>query len=357
MSYLGASGKKITMHKAITFRASSIGDGLMGKYFLENIHAVYPNAQYAVVIGSRAAMIEDLFRAYPWLTVVEANRRTPQNIFRLFRKWRNADVTLTQYSGKPGGVFGFASKCVARTLSPRGTLIGFVDESPFNRYLYDLLISFDLHTAPAELEKEALRRLSVPISFPLPTLAFIENKNILERFIVTKGEYIVVHLFAGNSSRGLSPQNQKNLLKALHNQFPHTVLLISGGKEDRKGAERATQDIPNAQVIAGETTLQEMMNLISCSSGVVCVDTGMAHIAAQLKIPLVVLATCLGLHWWGDDQYGTQLKKKVFSCDSLCKNGHKTQIFPLCINQINFEAVAIDAKLLFDAENEPSLKE
>ena len=61
--------------KALTFRASSIGDALMGKYFLENIHKEFPEAICGLLVGSRGKMLRELFSAYPWLEVWEVNRK------------------------------------------------------------------------------------------------------------------------------------------------------------------------------------------------------------------------------------------------------------------------------------------
>src|SRR3989338_3419571 len=104
--YPGKADMKI--EKALTFRASSIGDCLMGKYLLENIHAQFPNARLGIVVASRGAMIRDLFATYPWLEVIEANRRSPRSLFYLWRNFRNSDLVMTQYAGKLGGRFGLA---------------------------------------------------------------------------------------------------------------------------------------------------------------------------------------------------------------------------------------------------------
>ena len=58
--------------KALTFRASSIGDALMAKYLLENVRATHPEARCAIVVAGRSGMIRDLLAAYPWIEVLEA---------------------------------------------------------------------------------------------------------------------------------------------------------------------------------------------------------------------------------------------------------------------------------------------
>ena len=156
--------------KALTFRASSIGDCLMGKYLLENIHARYPNARLGIVVASRGAMITDLFAAYPWLEVIEANRYSPRALWSLWKNFHGSDLVVTQYAGKPGGKFSLLSKLFGRILARRAGLIGFTDVSAWNGVLYDVLIPHTLSDAPAALERHALRAAGFPVSPEYPTM-------------------------------------------------------------------------------------------------------------------------------------------------------------------------------------------
>lgn len=325
--------------KALTFRASSLGDCLMGKYLLENIHAQYPDARLGIVVGSRGAMIRDLFAAYPWLEIIEANRRSPKSLISLWKNFRESDMVITQYAGRPGGRFSLASKLAARILAKKGGLIGFADASPWNGFLYDRLVSMDQSSAVVERDRAALRAAGIPISLPFPTMQCIENDAILSRLALERGTYVVAHLFAGNTARGLHTDKKRELLAELAKKLPYTRLVVTGGAGDKDGAMRAAQGT-GAAVIAGEATLQETMNLIKQSRGVVSVDTGIAHIAAQLHKPLVVLRTCIGRNWWLPGQYEGNAPIAVFSCDSVCEHGHVGKEYPACMNAINMEEVA-----------------
>lgn len=306
----------------------------MGKYLLENIHAQFPEARLGIVVGSRASMIRDLFSAYPWLEVIEANRRSPKSLLALFKNFYGSDIVVTQYAGKAGGKFSLASKVVARLLAKKNGLIGFTDASRLNNTLYDALIPFNPSTAPAELEREALRAVGIPIAFEKPKMRCVSISDVDEKFGLVSGSYIVVHLFAGNKGRGLHPDKKRELLVALAKKLPNTRLVISGGPADREEAQAAAEG-SSATVLAGEATLQELMNLIMNSREVVSVDTGVAHLTAQLGKPLIVLATCLGLHWWGDEQYGESAKITLFTRSDLCVTGHGYKDYPDCMNAIS----------------------
>ena len=328
------------IEKALTFRASSIGDCLMGKYLLENIHAQFPDARLGIVIASRAGMIRNLFIAYPWLHVIEANRRNLKSLFSLWQDFHGSDFVVTQYSGKKGGRFGLASKLAARILAKGEGLIGFVDTSRWNSILYDRLLPVRSDVAVVEREREALKAAKVQLSFPFPTLKCVRNDTVCAKFHLETGKYIVAHFFAGGAGRGMNPGKSRELLAALRHSLPKDVsIVVSGARADRESALAIARGI-DAKVIAGEATLQDMMNLIQQGRAVISVDTGMAHITAQLGKPLIVVTTCLGRNWWFPEQYGESAPITVFSRDDLCTSGHIAKDFPVCINEINVEDVA-----------------
>jgi hypothetical protein len=314
----------------------------MGKYLLENVHAHYPEAQCAIVVANHGDMLRNLFQAYPWLDVREVNRKEPSALLSLWKDFHGSGFVVTQYAGKKGGKFSFASKLAARMLARRGALVGFTDASRANGMLYDALVPFTSVT-PAELERAALRAAGIPVVHAWPTLTRMPLQAVPEKFGLVPKQYRIVHLFAGNKSRGLHPEKKRELLTALHVASPETTIVVSGGKGDREEAESVAAGLP-VSIIAGETTLQELMALMAASKGVVSLDTGAAHMAAQLGTPLVVLAGCLGRHWWQEGQYPPDAPIKVFSRADLCAEGHKVADgYSACLGEIVIPEVVYTA--------------
>lgn len=334
--------------KALTFRASSIGDSLMGKYVLENVHAAFPDARCAIVIGSRGPMIRDVLAAYPWLEVREANRRSRKSVIDLWRDFHGAEFVQTQYAGKPGGRFNLMSKIAAWLIARRGRLVGFRDASRLTPLIYSHLVPFDITMAPAEHERRALAMLGVPLAFPYPKLNFVRNDTRLLYFEVERKKYLVVHLFAGNATRSFSPSKQKEVLAGVARQFPGFALLVSGGAQNADEARAAAEGLSRVRVIAGEASLQDLLNLIDQSAGVVSIDTGVAHMTAQLGRPLVVLATCLGPNWWEPRQYGPDAPITFLNRDDLCMHGHVHKHYPDCLNEIRIDDIRAAAAKRFE---------
>ncbi len=311
--------------KALTFRASSIGDCLMGKYLLDNVHAQFPNARCGIVVGSRGAMIRDLLADYPWIEVIEANRRSPRALWRLWWRWRGSDIVVTQYAGKPSGTFSLSSKLVGRLLGK--TLIGFKDASAFG-FLYDTLLPFDPMEAPAECERRALAAAGIRVSIPYPTLHATAP--------AASTRQIVVHLFSGSAKRGLSAERKHALVQALERQLPTDVqILLTGTPGERAQALEAAKGTRAS--VHTDMTLQETMALIAASERVVALDTGVAHIAAQLGKPLIVFTSCLGAQWWTLKQYGAPETVRVCTNRAACGGHHAMVDYPPCLNAISYD--------------------
>ena len=306
----------------------------MGKYLLDNVHAQFPQAKLGLVVSSRGGMIRDLLAGSPHIEVIEASRRAPRALWRLWRQWRHSDLVVTQYAGKPGGRFSLASKAMARLLASRGGLVGFEDASFLNAYLYDYVVLAPHAHSPAQDERLALRAAGYEVPVPYPMLANV-HAGAAAAFGLQEGGYILVHIFSGSTKRGLHPDRRRALVAALSG-LPYAVIL-TGTKAERAEAEDAAQ---GNKVIAGEASLQETIELVAHAAAVVSLDTGVAHIAAQLRKPVAVVSTCMGLWWWNEEQYGKDATYKVFTNPIHAIPEHELVDFPACQNDIDMNKVA-----------------
>lgn len=330
------------VEKALTFRAASIGDCLMACYLLMHIHAQHPRARLGIVVSTRGNMIRSLLQAYPMIEVHEVRWFNVRALMRLWKHFAHSDIVLTQYAGKLGGKFSLRSKIAARLLAKKGGLYGFSDASPLTQYIYDHVLPFDPAAAPAHMEREALQKMEVSIHDAYPTLKG-GKAGALEKFGLSEGSYVPVHLFSGSDKRGLSPDRQRALVRELVEKMPDTKIILTGTASEKEAARYAALGT-SALVVAGQTTLQELFMLLKHSKCVVAVDTGVAHIAAALHVPLVVLTTCLGKQWWMPEQYGAAAPITVRIHSQVCVPQHRLSAYPPCINDIDFSEVAACAQ-------------
>ncbi len=336
MFYYVGNVMSIPIRKALTVRASSIGDALMGKYLLENIHKSYPEARCAILVASKGEMVRDLLGAYPWIEVIEANTKNPSTIFSAFKQLYPSDATVTQYSGR--GTFSIASKIFARLVTRVGRLAGFTDASPLNQYLFDHIVPFSMRRAMRLHECDALSALGIPVSLPEITLAQLPGNSVLTKLNLSEHSYIVLNLFSGSKGRGLSLEHQRAITYALHAAFGRQKkMILTGGPSDTLLMQSIKETVPEV-ILAPTLSMQDLITLIADSAAVVSLDTGVAHIAAQTGVPLVVMRTCWGYNWWIKDQYSRD-GITVLAHDECCASGHIAKDFPACLGAISANEV------------------
>jgi ADP-heptose:LPS heptosyltransferase len=334
------------IRKAVVFRAGAIGDALNAKYLLENVHAAFPDARCCLVVASRAGMLRDLFAAYPWIEVREVNRKDPKSVWKFIQDFWRSDLVVTAYT-KKGGRFSLPSKLAGRLLAKRGAYIGFVDASLLSPYLYDQVLSGEQARAPRLHEQAALRAAGIPISIEHETLAYVPQPELLARLTLTGKQYLVVHLFAGSENRGLSGEKRQSLVDALARMLPTVPLLFTGSKAERAYIEKLKLPA-NAQLVAGDLSVQELAELIDRSACMVSIGTGPSHIASNLRRPVIVLVTCVGIPWVGKEQYGEYGAARIFSDTAACAGKHDySKSHPACMEGIDMEQVAESAVSYF----------
>lgn len=330
----------MAIKKALTFRASSIGDALMALYLFQNIRLANPEAKFGLVVAGRGKMIKDLLLAYPWVEVIEANRKSPKAVWHLLKNYWLSDFVSTPYTA---GTVNLFTKLMARFIGRSPGVIGFIDKSRWSKYFYDTMVPiWGRGTAPRLAEQAALKAAGVPISQEYFEYEFIPQPQVFERLKVVAGEYIVIHLFAGSQTRGLDPEHQQALVDALALEFPGTQLVFTGTDHDHGFIKKL--NLPEGTVLA-TTTVQEMAQLIKSAKGVVSVGTGPSHMASIMRVPTAVMCVCHGVPWCGPEQYG-DAPIKVFARPDLCPNGHNGEGYARCMNAVDMTEVAQAARQL-----------
>ncbi len=81
------------------------------------------------------------------------------------------------------------------------------------------------------------------------------------------------------------------LLRRIHSARPEALLVLRGSQEEVPMLHEilAQTRLPDSAAVAVGTTLRELYALCDAASSMVSVDTGPAHAAAALSVPLVVL--------------------------------------------------------------------
>ena len=329
--------KKI--NKVLTFRASSLGDSMMGKYFLENVHAYAPEARCYLLVGSRAKMIRELFEMYPWITVVEASRRSFKSIAQAYQTLSGTDLALTQEAENP---FSTVSKFFARAVTRRGGLMGFEDGWWGNKLLYDTILPYDgeeKSLGMIEEERKALKAAGIPIPIKDFSLLYREVPEVVPRFKLTAGRYIVVHFFAGAEGKSMSKEKQMAIVRHLREVLPQDIaIVLTGAKANKARSLETAAGLANVLVASGETSIPELVTLIAHAAVIIATNTGAGHIAGHLKKPLVMLAHKKGIPgWWSEAMYHGE--PKVLCNESEDDRAPRKSVYPPTLETITPEQV------------------
>jgi heptosyltransferase I len=166
--------------------------------------------------------------------------------------------------------------------------IGFKSKKQYRHYIYDLSInhSSDIH------EINNYRALITPVcdsELNLPSLFFkgTEKSNSL---IDSLGKFCIVHAWPGGYRSYMKEWKSSNwvaLIAMLANDFDHVV--ITGAPVDIEKSEllfkNINEDVASDKIIniAGKFNLDETTHLLSRSSLIISVNTGIAHIAAAIN--------------------------------------------------------------------------
>ncbi len=204
------------------------------------------------------------------------------------------------------------------------------------------------------------RGAGVDLEYVKPKLLLNDDDNrkaleILDGFGFPDNEpYAVIAFRAVAESRRWGTDNYTRLTRALTKDLKLRVILI-GGADDRKEGDRIAEAIKTDDIIdevinlAGKTTLRETAALLSRARVFIGNDSGPAHLAAAVGVPLVVLSGA-------DDPRETSpisnQKKLIYpdhlDCISCVKNkcSLKGEHFMRCMKEISVEMVLAAVKEL-----------
>lgn len=101
-------------------------------------------------------------------------------------------------------------------------------------------------------------------------------------------DVVVVHVGAASGARRWPADRFAHVTRELASE--HRV-VVTGSADERRIADRVASaaELPDADVLAGRTTLDELAALVSAARLVICGDTGVAHLASAYGRPSVLL--------------------------------------------------------------------
>ncbi|MBU6370911.1 MAG: hypothetical protein KGH93_03495 [Patescibacteria group bacterium] len=131
-----------------------------------------------------------------------------------------------------------------------------------------------------------------PVSRP-PTLAFVNDDAVPQKFNLASGAYIVMHLAASGPDRSLPAARWNGIIKVIQEKLPEVKIVFTGSKKDVRFVGSCIAGLPTKNLVnlCGRTeSMQELLNVYAKAELTVCVHTGNAIIVNMLHVPTVMVA-------------------------------------------------------------------
>lgn len=274
--------------KILAIKFKFLGDVAVTVPALRALREAYPKAKLEVLVSEEAVPI---LKNIPWIDKVwgyprKKNQGTKKDAFSIIKALRKEKFNLSvDFVGNDRGAWMslvIGAKIRLGPTAPRGFW--------GRKYCYTLRVpeaSNDMH------EIDRLIQLLSPIGIKAPTSVEPELystpqlSTFVQKYLPSKA--ILCHLSASVQSKEWSIQKWVdfyNICPELQTRF-----LFTSGPSERERAllKHLSKEIPNVPIIAEILNLEEFMALIDHADAVVCADTFIAHAAAGLKTPLVVI--------------------------------------------------------------------
>jgi ADP-heptose:LPS heptosyltransferase len=334
--------------KIVVYTAGVLGDNSVQLLAIATLKNRYPDAEITVVVvtDSNSKLPSQLFGILPY---VDKCVTLNEQIF-------NGDIGCELFVNLSGaGNIGWFRYVVREMLYAYKMgakyAIGFsISTHGIKRIFNDIQHNF-LENEPRRYQK-VLREIGLK---PLSKLEILPSnreskKSILSKLKAADNGVFVSIIPGGTAQVKLWPAERFGALANwLEQEFGARIIVIGNSAEREIGEEIARLSPHSVMNMAGETTIQELIELLRMSRLCITNDTGAMHIAAILRIPTIaIFDTHLPPTWWFPDS------DKIIQLFSICECSYCYKFVcdsKKCLNNIEVEHV-IQAVLKLLSKND-----
>lgn len=148
----------------------------------------------------------------------------------------------------------------------------------------------------SEMFYESANRMLVFLGYApvtkVPVLDYVYHRDIFNRFGLTKGEYIVMHLNASHCLRTFPTDRWNSVISEVIKQLPNVKILMTGSRSDISFINECIFGLQKDTFVidTGSTSTQEALTLYANPKMAVTVNTGIGLVLNMLHTPTVVVA-------------------------------------------------------------------
>lgn len=274
--------------KSIIVRSPNwLGDCVMAIPAIKALREKFTDAKIYVQAKKSVAII------YEWLDCVDEILIFPEGkgYENLGQKWRNAN-DLAQKSFDLGILFTNSFSTAFWMWKSAVTKIIGTDVNLRGMFLTDrvALTNEIRESHQAEWYLALLKPLGIDKKMSNPVLG--KNLSDKEKEFLNKYEKPYVVIAPGSAygpAKDWLAENFAKVASSLHNEKGFEI-IITGSKKDRQSAQKICEDSGvKIHNLAGETSMNEFILLVSKAAAFIGNDSGASHVAAALGIPSVAI--------------------------------------------------------------------
>lgn len=322
------------VRRVLVVRLRSIGDTVLTTASLIALKRFLPEAEVDILLEDWVAPVLEGFDAVDdIITIGKSNKARLKTAGEIRRK--KYDVVFNLHGGTTSTFLTRATRAKHR--------VG------FRHYQYNFFYN---HLAPPALELWKQEKLhsaeqmlallgfaGVPVSDrPKTRLAVTEKaKNSIDEKVKAEN-FALIHPAAAYDTKQWKTENFARVAELLHEKGLKTIAVAAKNERGVLETLKANAKVPVQ--IFDDLTLPEITALASKAKIFIGGDSGIAHIAAAVETPSVVIfGSSNRAHWHPWTNASFEIVFKEFRCQPCAGDFCREFDAPRCIEEISFEAV------------------
>ena len=336
------------MRRVLVVRLRSIGDTVLATPTLLALKRFLPDAEIDVLLEDWVAPVLENFSFADSVLTVGKSAKSRLQTARLIRR-RKYDVAINLHGGTTATFFAQASAAKHRVA--------------YRNFSYSFLYNHRLPSPvefwntskphSAEQQLAMIGMLGVPVADrPQTHLDVAPNalQNVEKRFATLSANanlpnnffenFALIHPVAAFETKQWATENFAQIAEFLNRKNINAVAVAT--KKERAVLEkfRALSKVPI--VIFDDLTLPEITAIASRAKIFVGNDSGIAHIAAAVKTPSVVIFGSSNIHHWRPwTNAPNEIVYEAMPCQPCAGYFCKEFAEPVCIKSVSIETVEI----------------
>ncbi|MBN4066822.1 glycosyltransferase family 9 protein [Simkania negevensis] len=292
--------------KILVSAYTGLGNFILRTPMLHTLKRIVPNTTISLITGTSSLdNVSSAAKELPWIhSTYSLSQTAPwKEKLRFFRKLKNEnyDVVFLPFDSMPRFLIvgSYLANIPLRVLHTSFTTRSYL--SVCKRACKMLVMPKTVHVPilqgrhEIDLNYDLLEAyLNEPLEREYTTLfPFCRDESVISRFGLERNRFFVLQMAARHGAptpKVWDPKKFRVLIEQLYEKYPKLKLVTVGSKSDyEEGIKQMIAGLPYVVNTAGETSLNDLANLLTDCRIAIVHDSGTMHVANALDVPLIAL--------------------------------------------------------------------